>query len=127
MLKKAILMLSITGFVISLYLFYEKITGGSLVCGISSCETVNNSGYSTIFNIPVSFFGMLYYLSIISFVKLKKYKILFLSILGGFIFSLYLTFLEAFVIEAWCQWCIISALIVTAQLGLIIRLKKSLV
>lgn len=124
MVKRSILIISIFGLIISFYLFYEKMLGGQLICGISNCNVVNNSVYSEIYGIPVSFLGVLYYLVIIFLVSFKNdFKLLRLFTTFGVIFSLYLSYLEQFVIHAWCQWCIFSALCVIAQFILSFKLR----
>lgn len=124
MLKKTLIIITVLGLFISLYLFYEKMVGGDLICGISSCDVVNNSSYSEIYSIPISFFGVIYYLSMITILFLKKYKLFFIFSIVGLSFSLYLTYLEAFVILAWCQWCVTSALIVLGQFAISLKLFK---
>jgi uncharacterized membrane protein len=94
---------------------------GPVICGIGNCEAVQNSPYARIGPVPVAALGVLGYLGllILSFMGLqpssRAFRRLPLGLLGGGIaglaFSAYLTYLEAFVIHAWCQWCVSSAII----------------
>lgn len=112
-----ILFFSIIGLLVSGYLWYEYSKPGPLTC-VTDCQIVRESKYSKMFGVDLPAFGTLYYVFIVLYtasflLKRKVYKIettLFSMILtSGFLFSMYLTYLEAFVIEAWCQWCVISA------------------
>ena len=88
-----------------------------------SCETVNLSRWSIFLGAPVAAWGVGFYvvmfgLSVASLQdryadSLGMSKALALISGGGVIFSLWLTYLELFVIHAICQWCVMSALIVT--------------
>jgi uncharacterized membrane protein len=89
---------------------------------LGDCVSVNSSDYSELWGIPIAFFGILSFLSILLMVAfgersklMKQYQLLivFGISLFGFLFSLYLTFLEFFVIKAICQWCVLSALCMT--------------
>lgn len=103
------IILGATGLFISIYLSYVRLTAGEYLCGISSCGIVNNSEYSTFLGIPVAYLGLIYYLGVIILYKIEKPWILLMYSLFGVLFSGYLTYLEAFVIQAWCQWCVFSA------------------
>jgi len=87
----------------------SKLFGSEILCGVSSCGIVNNSNYSEILGIPVSAFGLLFYTGMAVLVVLKYRRLFFLGSIVGVLFSAYLTYLEAFVLHAWCQWCIMSA------------------
>ena len=115
--------LSLAGIGVSGYLAYKRVAGGSLVCTRwADCDVVNNSVYSLLFGIPVSFIGLAGYLALLAlavaaFVTAGKTQraILLLSLLmalGGFGFSLWLTYVEIYIIEALCAWCLASALII---------------
>lgn len=117
--KRAILLLSVIGIGISLYLTYVKLTSSPIVCGFGNCEKVQTSKYSQIAGIPVAVFGLFYYflLFCLTFYSNETVKVpifktpsnaLNLWVLWGIVFSSYLTYLEIFVIKAICLWCAIS-------------------
>lgn len=98
------------------YVHYEDI---SAVCSTGGCERVQNSSYSELAGIPVALLGLVGYLAIaISLLArgdLGRAATAGLTIVG-FGFSAYLTYLELFVIDAICQWCVASAVLMTALL-----------
>lgn len=116
--------LALAGIFVALYLFLYKIGRiGNLSCSIGSCETVNLSRWSVFMGAPVAAWGVGFYvvmfgLSVASLQdryadSLGMSKVLALVSGGGLLFSLWLTYLELFVIHAICQWCVTSAIIVT--------------
>ncbi|UCF41900.1 MAG: vitamin K epoxide reductase family protein [Gemmatimonadota bacterium] len=115
--------LSVIGFFISLYLWLWKVGFlGSLACGDGGCETVQLSDYADFLGIPVPFWGMVGYVVMLAvslgglqprWAERREPTLLLLLISGvGIGFTAYLTYLEAFVIHAWCRWCIVSAVII---------------
>ena len=120
--------LALAGIFISLYLtLYKFGVIGELSCTIGSCETVNTSKWSRFLGLPVAAWGLLFYIDVflIAFVgTLQRFEdepIISLVIVAeaavGVLFSAWLTYLELAVIHAICVWCVTSALIVTAILG----------
>ena len=117
-------LLALTGLFVALYLTLYK-TGaiGSLTCSIGSCETVNTSRWSTLLGLPVAAWGLGFYIvalvvSILAttdrWVDERAPSLVLVALSGwGVLFSLWLTYLELFVINAICMWCVISAIIVT--------------
>jgi uncharacterized membrane protein len=117
--------LSSLGIFISGYLVSKRFTGGSLACTRwAQCDVVNNSVYSQIYGVPVSVLGLVGYLLLLALALAALWttgctqrKILLLSLVlavGGVGFSVYLTYLEIYVIEALCAWCVASAIVITA-------------
>ena len=119
-LKPVILALSALGIILSLYLTYMHFTESQAAfCAAGSdCDTVRQSGFSTIMGIPVAAVGVAGY-SVILIVflsgmkKRTKWLLLYILALAGFVFSAYLTYIELFVIKAICMYCIISAVLMT--------------
>ena len=116
--------LSLAGIGVSSYLAYHRVFGGSLVCTRwADCDVVNNSVYSLLFGIPVSFIGLAGYLALLALAiaalvtaGTTQRAILLLSLLmalGGFGLSVWLTYVEIYIIEALCVWCLASAAIIT--------------
>ncbi|OGC45292.1 prolipoprotein diacylglyceryl transferase [candidate division WWE3 bacterium RBG_19FT_COMBO_34_6] len=111
--KNILLGLSILGIAISSYLAYAKISSNSLYCLTSEgCDIVQNSPYSTILGIPLGVWGMAYYFILFalfyqkestSIRSIKKY-----ALIWGLLYSSFLTYIEAFIIQAFCLWCLIS-------------------
>lgn len=115
--------LSALGIFVSGYLSAKRLTGGSLACSRwAQCDTVNNSVYAKIHGVPVAFIGLAGYLVLfgLAVAALQTWGlphrrllgISFVLALGGVGFSAYLTYIEMFVIEAICVWCVASAIII---------------
>jgi uncharacterized membrane protein len=125
-----ILLIAGLGIVVAGYLTYVETSGVEAVCGpVGDCNTVQQSEYATLFGfLPVGLLGLAGYVSIIVawFVWTARsttasyYAVLSISgiALVGTLFSIYLTFLEPFVIGATCAWCIVSSVAITALLWL---------
>jgi uncharacterized membrane protein len=122
--RMAIAILSLIGLLISVYLTLHKYGYiGSLVCGTGSCETVQASKWAVFMGVPVPVLGLVGYLIlfVIALIGLQPRNAdskgigfaLFLLADGAFSFSLYLAYLEQFVIHAWCRWCIASGILAT--------------
>ncbi len=129
------LVLAILGAVDATYLFIYKLTGNPHMClGNGGCHDVNFSPYSEINGIPVSIFGLAAYLVIVCILfleaRLKLAKengplAIFGISLGGVAFTAYLTYLEIYIINAICPFCVASAIIIAFIFVLaIIRLVK---
>ncbi|MFB6212723.1 MAG: vitamin K epoxide reductase family protein [Candidatus Magasanikbacteria bacterium] len=114
-----VLILSFSGFLLSIYINQKKRGEDKLVCPVgASCKPVIKSKYSKFFGVNLEIWGILYYFSIfvyysISFAFLDFPLQLDLFVFGltfaSFLFSLYLTFIQAFVLKEWCSWCLCSA------------------
>ena len=115
--------LALAGIFLALYLLFYKLGMlGSLNCRVGSCETVNTSKWATFLGFPVAGWGVAWY--VVAFAvslagtteRFAGSRNVSLALLGltasGLLFSAYLTWLELFVIQAICQWCVVSAVIV---------------
>lgn len=103
------------GFLDATYLAIQHLKNVIPPCTIGGCEVVLTSQFSTIFGIPLAIFGSGFYLSVIilCILILTNYKKMFLKAyyllaVWGFIFSLFLLSLQAFVIKSFCQYCLLS-------------------
>ena len=113
------------GFGVAGYLAYVEVVQVAAVCGpVGDCNTVQQSEYARLFGIlPVGVMGLAGYVGIFlawlvaGFAKGKIADFAALSLFGmavsGTLFSIYLTFLEPFVIGATCAWCLTSAVLMT--------------
>jgi uncharacterized membrane protein len=120
------MLLAVAGFIISSYLSYVKLADAELVCVKSSsldCSAVQDSVYSEIAGIPIAILGMGAYFGLFALLALESRlelvdlygrSLLFLMTLVGVLYSAYLTYIEAFVLEKWCQYCVGSAMIMVA-------------
>ncbi len=111
------IIISLIGLVDAGYLTYEHYAPFPLPCSNFACETVTTSKYSVLFGvIPLSLMGMLYYItilvgSIIVFVTKNETLLKLISsfTVVGFLTSLYLVYLQLFVLDAICIYCMLSA------------------
>jgi len=122
LLAIAIAVVSVLGLGVAGYLAYVHYSGSEIACSIAhGCEKVQKSDYAKFLGIPLPVLGLFGYLSILVSLLLRseigKMLTAFLS-LFGFGFSLYLTYLELFVIDAICQWCVTSAVLMTVVMVL---------
>lgn len=115
-LRAAALALSLVGIGVAGYLTWVHYAGIEPVCvgGSGGCERVQTSEYADLFGIPVAALGLVGYISIglASLGRTDTFRLAAAALaLAGAGFSLYLTYLELFVIEAICQWCVASAVL----------------
>lgn len=120
--------LAVIGLGVAAYMSYVEVTQTEAVCGpIGDCNTVQHSSYALLFGfLPIGVFGIFGYLlvglawvaSYFGTPDIRHYGSLALwgLALFGTLFSVYLTFLEPFVIGASCAWCLSSALAMTTLL-----------
>jgi uncharacterized membrane protein len=119
--------LIVIGIGVAAYLAYVETQSVEAFCGpIGDCNAVQQSRYATLFGVlPVGVLGLLGYLGLLAAWLIRKYipkfskpaDVAFFSLaFFAVIFSIYLTYLEPFVIRAVCIWCLTSAVIVTLLL-----------
>ena len=122
--RMIVAVLALAGIFVALYLLLYKLgIIGELTCSVGSCETVNSSRWATFLGIPVAGWGVAWYVGMFVLALVSTGDrfaeshvvslVLLLVAVTGLIFSLYLTYLELFRIHAICQWCVVSAIIVT--------------
>ncbi|EFO79163.1 Vitamin K epoxide reductase [Oscillochloris trichoides DG-6] len=124
---RAIPILALVGIAVASYLAFVEVTGSDAVCGpVGDCNTVQQSPYAKLFGIlPIGVLGVIGYIAILIAWALRNrpqplggqaIKAIPIMAFLGTIFSIYLTYLEPFVIGATCMWCLTSAVIITALL-----------
>lgn len=122
--RMIVAMLALAGIFVALYLLLYKLGMiGQLNCSIGSCETVNTSKWAKFLGLPVAAWGVAFYVSMFALAIVstgERYddsigmsRLLAFVAGTGVLFSAWLTYLELFRIHAICQWCVISAIIVT--------------
>jgi uncharacterized membrane protein len=123
-------LLGLAGLGVAAYLAHVEVREVQAVCGpVGDCNTVQQSGYARLFGVlPVGVLGLLGFAAILVAWALHRWArgplsswaaIALLAMTGfGTLFSIYLTFLEPFVIGATCLWCLSSAVIMTTLHGL---------
>jgi uncharacterized membrane protein len=121
-------LLAVVGLAVAAYLAYVEVRGVSAVCGpVGDCNTVQQSPYARIGGIlPVGVLGVIgYVLLLITWTAAAagrpRYRptarrLFWAATVAGTVFSIYLTFLEPFLIGATCAWCITSAIVMTTLL-----------
>ncbi len=123
--KWSVPILAVLGIGVAGYMMYVEWTGTDAFCGpTGDCNAVQESPFAKLFGVlPVGLLGVMGYATILVSWFLAEFgpprlkKILNLFVWGmawfGIAFSIYLTFLEPFVIGATCMWCITSAILIT--------------
>jgi uncharacterized membrane protein len=120
--------LVLIGIGVAVYMGYVEITQSEAVCGpVGDCNTVQQSSYAFLFGlVPIGAFGVIGYILIgliwLVFMwgpsrwrKVSSFALWGLAVFGT-LFSIYLTFLEPFVIGATCAWCLTSAILMALLL-----------
>ena len=125
MRRMIIAALALIGAFVALYLTLYKMGAiGHLACGLGGCERVNTSKWAIFAGAPVAAWGLAFYIAtfIVALVGTSPswaerreitYLLAAMSFVGV-VFSAWLTYLELYVIDAICKYCVTSAVIVTA-------------
>jgi uncharacterized membrane protein len=113
--------LAALGIGVATYIAIADAGGGAPAClpGGHGCQTVADSSYSHLAGINVAVFGIVGYVLLLGAALARGDAARFAGVvlaMVGFGFSLYLTYLELFVIDAICQWCVASAVVMTTLL-----------
>ena len=115
------------GIAIAGYLTWAHYGGGSVVCPVGGgCETVQQSEYAEIAGMPVAVLGLGAYAIVLALVvwdapaaRLAAAAIAFV----GLLFSAYLLVVQAFVIEAFCVWCLANDVVIAPALAVLTALR----
>ena len=124
-------LLSLVGLADALYLTVEHVTGQSVQCTIiSGCSEVLSSPYAVVAGVPLAAIGAAAYFSVFSLATLAAFgygfaKTALIMLVGAmFLVSLWLVYLQAFVIREFCQYCLLSAAVTTALLVVVILARR---
>jgi uncharacterized membrane protein len=134
-LYRSSLVLAMLGILVSVYMTIFKLTENPNMClGNGGCSVVNSSKYAEIYGIPVAVFGVGGYLVILLLLWLEQRSALLISdgtlavfglALVGFLFTLYLIYVELALIHAVCPFCVTSQVTMTILFVLsVIRLAR---
>lgn len=108
------------GFLIAVTIWAKKRKKQPIVCPLHfNCDAVVRSDFSTFFHVPLEYLGISYYVFtcityvvFIFFPPLAEYRFLLVTAISltvlAFFFSLYLTFIQLFLLKQWCSWCLMS-------------------
>lgn len=117
----ALILISFLGLIDTLYLGLKR--GKPVACTLTSgCEEVLNSRFSAVAGVPISWLGFGFYLAVFSasvFALFEDYRLLnlvFWPALAGFLISMGLVAVQAFILHAYCQYCLGSAILTTSIL-----------
>ena len=124
-------LISLLGLFLGAYLTLYKFGFiGTLACGVSSCEQVQTSRWSVFMGLPVATWGLGFYALMLALAIVgmqERYSdssplslVMLVLTACGAVFTAWLNYLEAFVIHAWCEWCLFSAGMVLVLLVLAI-------
>jgi uncharacterized membrane protein len=119
-LRISLILLAIAGLGVAGYLTYVHYAGISPVCTTGgSCEKVQTSAYSRLLGIPVALIGLVGYVAILATLLARETEATRGAVMAltmtGFAFSAYLTYREIYSIHAICEWCVSSAIVLTAM------------
>lgn len=110
--------LIVVGLVISGYLSYSKLTATPTICAAGetfNCEVVQTSIYADLMGIPIAYLGFLTYVVLLALVLLEKrvslleqygQMLVFGITLFAFLFSVWLVYIQAVRLQAFCAWCL---------------------
>ena len=122
-LSQLTIALIIVGLLVSVYMTIFKITSNDNMCiGSKACSVVNDSRYSELNGIPVAVIGVAGYAALLAvlllerrpgFIKQNATMIFFALSLLGFLFTVYLVFVEIVLIKAFCPFCVTSQVAMT--------------
>jgi uncharacterized membrane protein len=120
---------SLVGLADATYLTVQALTGETLGCGGSpDCFKVLGSSYARVAGIPVASFGVFAYFSVFTFATFALFGyarariFLILTIAAMFLGTLWLLYVQAFLLHAYCRYCLFSAATTFLLAGLVIAL-----
>lgn len=120
LLDAAAALLALVGVADSVYLTVEHLLGNAVRCTVTSgCSEVLGSPYASLWGVPLAAFGAAAYFTAFSLATLSAFgytkarTLLSVLVAAMFATTLWLLYLQAFVLQAFCQFCLLSAAITT--------------
>lgn len=117
----------LAGLAVAGYLTWAHYAGADVVClRGGGCETVQRSSYSEIAGIPVAVIGLAFYATMVFLLGWDSEDARFAAAalaVVGVVFSAYLVVLQAFVIDAYCSWCLANDLLIAPALAVVTALR----
>jgi uncharacterized membrane protein len=115
------------GIAVAGYLTWVHYGSGSVVCPVGGgCETVQESEYAEIAGVPVAMLGLIGYVVLLALIvwdaTLARLAAATLALVG-LLFSIYLLVVQAFVIEAFCIWCLANDVVIAPALAVLTALR----
>jgi uncharacterized membrane protein len=122
-LRAGVALVALAGTAVAGYLTYVHYRPDALICtGSGGCETVQESSYAELVGIPVALLGLLAYVAVLALVawdsEMARTAVAAIA-LGAAAFAAYLVVLQAFVIDAWCVWCLVNDLLFVPLLAIL--------
>jgi uncharacterized membrane protein len=131
-LYTVVAIVAVAGLADATYLTVQALTGETLSCGGSpDCFRVLGSSYAKVGKIPVALIGALAYFSVFTFATFAAFGYIragkFLALIVGLMFlsTLWLLYVQAFLLHAYCRYCLFSAAITFLIAGLLIAVPAS--
>jgi vitamin-K-epoxide reductase (warfarin-sensitive) len=131
-MRYIIALLAIAGIAVSTLALRIHYSMDAPPCDINAhwdCGIVNHSRYSVMHGVPVAAIGMAGYAIIAILALARRYRLLLATSVAGLAFALYLTSIEARILQIWCLYCVISqtiiALITLLSIAAAIRSRKA--
>jgi len=120
-LRAGLAVVAVAGIAVAGYLTYVHYQPDALICTSSGgCETVQESDYAELAGIPVALLGLIAWVAVLALVvwdsELARTLVAAIA-LGAAGFAIYLIVLQAFVIDAWCIWCLVNDLVIVPLLA----------
>jgi uncharacterized membrane protein len=120
-IRKPAIALSLAGVALTGYLLYERSDGRTLLCSTGGCETVQSSEYATVLGFPVALLGLVGFLVFLGLFVARGALAEASAVAVGIaavLFSSYLLVIQLMVLDAICDWCLASDVLVTALAAL---------
>jgi uncharacterized membrane protein len=115
MMRYLIALLAVVGIVVSGLALHVHYCTDPQPCSINEqwdCGVVNHSPFAEIAGLPVAMIGIAGYLALAGLALARQRALLFLATLVGLGFALRLTFIEEYVLQTWCLYCVISQVVI---------------
>jgi vitamin-K-epoxide reductase (warfarin-sensitive) len=127
-MRTLIVILALAGLLVSCFALREHYRTGVAPCDINStwdCGVVNHSPFAEIAGVPVAIFGILGYAAIAAFALARRWWFVLALTTGAVGFSIYLTYVEARILETYCVWCVTSAgIVVVTEIASIVAVVR---
>jgi vitamin-K-epoxide reductase (warfarin-sensitive) len=115
-MRRVIMALTVVGVYLAARALQIHYSTGVTPCSINDiwdCGAVNRGPYSVFYGVPVALIGILGYIFLFVMEALKYWRVMAVASIGALGFSLYLTHIEASVLQTWCQYCVGSLITIS--------------